>query len=136
MNRRRFLRGATGALLALPALPSLVRPVAAEPEPPRRFVAIKSYSSQRVIDWYPRFQGKGYEVRPFVPGNGKSDGSTICPIVLAEPHERRSDGRMCHGRRAPLTDLARDGRISAVLGIDVTGCPGNRSHRSSRCLQA
>lgn len=116
MNRRRFLRGA-GAWLALPVLPSLAprSAKAALPEP-RRFVALKSYSSQRVIDWYPRFHGNGYAARPFVPGDGKADGSTICPIRLAEPHERRSDGRVCHAHRAPLVDLVSDGRISAILG--------------------
>jgi hypothetical protein len=104
--------------LALPVLPSL-SPRSAQalaPEPPRRFIAIKSYSSQRVVDWYPRFQGKGYAARPFVPGDGKADGSTICPIRLAQPHERRSDGRMCHAHRAPLADLISDGGISAILG--------------------
>jgi len=69
-----------------------------------------------VIDWYPRFHGKGYAARPFVPGDGKADGSTICPIRLAEPHEQRSDGRVCHAYRAPLAELAPEGRISAVLG--------------------
>jgi hypothetical protein len=121
-SRRRFLRGAGGALLALPTLASLASLAssslarAAEPRPPRRFFAIKSYSTQRVVDWYPRFSGAGYQARPFAPGNGKQDGTTICPERLEAPHARRRDGRLCVGGRAPLIELARPGRLSRVLG--------------------
>lgn len=113
-SRRRFLRGAGGVLLALPALSSLAH--AAEARPPRRFFAIKSYSTQRVVDWYPRFAGAGHPARPFAPGNGKQDGTTICRERLEQPHARRRDGRLCFGGRAPLAELARPGQLSRVLG--------------------
>ncbi len=117
-GRRQFLRGASGALLALPALPSLwsTPAAAARAELPLRFLAIKSYSTQRVIDWYPRFSGNGYVARPFSPGNGKADGSTICPRQVAEPHARKSDGRLAHAGRAPLREILSHGRLSRVLG--------------------
>jgi hypothetical protein len=119
LPRRQFLRGAGGALLALPALSSLSTSSlarAAEPRSPRRFFAIKSYSTQRVVDWYPRFSGAGYQARPFAPGNGQQDGTTICPERLGQPHGRRRDGRLCFGGCAPLLDLARPGQLSRVLG--------------------
>jgi hypothetical protein len=118
-SRRRFLRGAGGAFLALPVLSSLAASSlarAAEPRSPRRFFAIKSYSTQRVVDWYPRFSGAGYAARPFAPGSGKQDGTTICPERLEQPHARRRDGRLCFGGRAPLVELARPGQLSRVLG--------------------
>ena len=116
--RRHFLRGSSGALLAVPVLTSLWprAALAAKPAPPRRFIAVKSYSSQRVIDWYPRFEGQGYQVRPFAAGNGQFDGSTICPDALPEAHARRSDGRLSLGHRAKLVELAAKGGISSVLG--------------------
>lgn len=117
-GRRRFLRNASGALLALPVLPSLWPrgAAAALPQPPQRFFAIKSYSSQRVVDWYPRFRGHGYEQRPFTPGNGKADGTTICPKRIGESLGKRQDGRHTFGHSARLMDLARPGQLSTLLG--------------------
>jgi hypothetical protein len=117
-SRRCFLRGACGAWLALPLLPSLfASPAGARSaEKPLRFVAIKSYSSQRVVDWYPRFAGRGYRARPFQPGDGKADGSTICPDRLARASGRHADGRAYYASRARLADLARAGQLSNILG--------------------
>ena len=61
LQRRMFLKGAGGAVLALPFLESLVprRAVGQTATPPKRFIALKTFSTQLVKEWYPRFTGNG-----------------------------------------------------------------------------
>jgi hypothetical protein len=118
-SRRCFLQGMQGALLALPLLPSLLpRTANAKPaQRPLRFIAIKSYSTQRLIDWYPRFSGNGYQARPFDPSDGKADGTTVCPNLIPEAVGSRAAGSAHHARSAPLRDLAAKGSLSPILGL-------------------
>ena len=54
LSRRRFLKGAGGAALALPFLPSLSVRGSAQTRPwPRRFIAIFSANGQHDANWYP-----------------------------------------------------------------------------------
>jgi hypothetical protein len=123
VNRRSFLVG-SGVSLAVPLLPSLFAssavagPAANKPNPakPRRFIAVKSYSTQRVVDWYPRFSGGDYKTRPFDPKVPKADGSTIANRRLEVSSGRHSDGREYYGSWAPLSELARGGSVSNILG--------------------
>lgn len=67
-HRRRFLRGAGGAALALPFLPSLAaRGSARTVAFPRRFIAIFSPNGQHHTNWYPtqpvNFMEKGTHIR-------------------------------------------------------------------------
>ena len=117
MNRRMFLSGSSGALLALPWLPSLLpRAARAQSSSPLRFVAVKSYSTQNLRSWYPSFSGNGYSARPYDPGDGKADGTTELTQRLPQSSGRHSDGNEYFGRWAPLTDLAAGGSLSPVLG--------------------
>lgn len=76
IRRRLLLQGAGGFTLALPILSSLLgkKASAAPAGPARRFIAIKSYSTQQIVDWYPTFTGNGYQLRD--SGN-TADGTTI-----------------------------------------------------------
>ncbi|HWA78010.1 MAG TPA: DUF1552 domain-containing protein [Polyangiaceae bacterium] len=116
-GRRLFLQG-LGACLALPVLPSLSRRAAAETlaPKPRRFFAIKSYSTQHLINWYPRFGGQGYRVRPFRPNDGSADGTTLLDRKLSTPSGVRRDGRQYFAGFAPLSELIQGGSISKILG--------------------
>ena len=122
LRRRSLLVGAGGACLALPVLSSVfagsARAESVEPRAPRalRFFAIKSYSTQRVVDWYPRFSGNGYRVRPFNPNDGKADGTTLLSRRFDEASGRHRDGRHYFARFAPLRELAAGGSLSAILG--------------------
>ncbi|MGH8311379.1 MAG: hypothetical protein ACRETX_16500, partial [Steroidobacteraceae bacterium] len=119
-GRRSFLIGSGGAFLALPPLPSLfARLSPAKTARPLRFFAIKSYSTQRLVDWYPRFAGNGYRVRPFDPSSGKADGTTILNQKLDEPSGRHRNGRQYFARFAPLKELSPGGRISTILGSSL-----------------
>ena len=33
------------------------------PTPPKRFIVLKSFSTQLVQEWYPRFTGNGYQLK-------------------------------------------------------------------------
>jgi hypothetical protein len=102
----------------LPLLPSLLARTAhaASKDAPRRFFAIKSYSTQRLVDWYPRFSGSGYRTRPSRPGDGRADGSTILERKLELPSGTRRDGRAYFAGVAPLSELVRGGSISKIIG--------------------
>ncbi|HEV8246751.1 MAG TPA: hypothetical protein VGP93_13330, partial [Polyangiaceae bacterium] len=119
LGRRAFLQG-TGTLLALPLLPSLFEKSAqaanSSPNTPLRFFAIKSYSTQHLVDWYPRFAGNGYQVRPFRPSDGSADGTTVLTQQFDEPSGKAKDGRSCFARFAPLADLAGPKGISHIIG--------------------
>ena len=78
--RRMFLKGAGGAVLALPFLESLVprRAAGQTMTPPKRFIALKTFSTQLVKEWYPRFTGNGYQLKDSkYSGSSKADGTTL-----------------------------------------------------------
>jgi len=80
MQRRTFLKGAGGALLAMPFLESLAPREAAgqTATPPKRFIVLKSFSTQLVQEWYPRFTGNGYVLQDSkYAGTTKADGTTL-----------------------------------------------------------
>jgi hypothetical protein len=59
LTRRFFLRGAAGAVLALPFLPSLLpRALRAQAIAPKRLIVMKSFSTQLIREWYPAFSGR------------------------------------------------------------------------------
>jgi len=116
LKRRMFLHGAGGALFALPWLPSLApRELHASPSAnPRRFIAIKSYSTQNIRDFYPSSAVSGYTLRSFGGdetggGNGKNDGTLALSQALAESSGRHSNGTAYTGTWAPLSDFASGG---------------------------
>lgn len=118
LRRRMFLQGAGGVLLALPFLPSLLaREARAQSATgPRRFIAVKSYSTQVIRSWYPTSSGNGYTARAYDPGNGKLDGTTNLKEQLAQSSGRHSTGSEYFAKWAPLSDLAAGGRFSEILG--------------------
>lgn len=99
-SRRRFLMGAAGASLALPFLESL-RPRRAGAQavvPPKRFITVKSFSTEVIKAWYPTMQGNGYMLKDArYPGTSKADGTTLLtqPLVAGKGYTW-----------APLTDFA------------------------------
>src|SRR5688572_20610861 len=107
--RRVFLRGAGGAALALPLLESLL-PRAAEAQvaaAPKRFIVLKSFSTQLVKQWYPAFTGNGYTLKDSKYSGSKADGTTLLTskLVAGAPYTW-----------APLRDLQTDQGISGILG--------------------
>ena len=109
LSRRMFLRGAGGALLALPVLESLLpaRAAAASAAAPKRFIVFKSFSTQLIKAWYPRFEGNGYVLKDSKYSGSKADGTTLLtePLVSGLPYTW-----------APLSDLRTDDGISGILG--------------------
>ena len=125
LERRLFLQGACGAFLALPWLPSLapreVRAQAGARAP--RFIAIKSYSTQNIRDFYPSRPVSGYTLRQYGGdekggGNGKNDGTLALAQDLAESSGRHSNGNAYTGKWAPLSDFAGEG-FSRILGPEL-----------------
>src|SRR5690606_1298224 len=78
-TRRHFLRGAGGAMLALPFLDSLLpRGATAQASTaPKRFIVLKTFSTQLVKKWYPSFEGNGYVLKDEVYRGSKADGTTL-----------------------------------------------------------
>lgn len=108
LPRRLFLRGLGGAALALPFLESLEpRTARAQATGPKRFIVVKSFSTQLVKDWYPRFEGNGYVLKNARYDGSKADGTTLLtePIVSGQPYTQ-----------APLTDFQTSSGISGILG--------------------
>jgi hypothetical protein len=109
VSRRRLLQGAGGAALAVPALESLLpRKVTAQAAPARRLIVVKSFSTQLIAEWYPAFQGNGYELKDAkYPGSTKADGTTLLtqPLVAGKGYTW-----------APLTDFQTPTGISGILG--------------------
>ncbi|MEM6994009.1 MAG: DUF1552 domain-containing protein [Myxococcota bacterium] len=102
-SRRMFLRGAGGATLSIPFLSSLSKPSAAHASAdgvPRRLIAIKSYSTQNIPDWYPTFVGNGYSLRT---GNAADGTTALNEQIPGTPYHQ-----------APLSDFAAEG-ISPIL---------------------
>jgi hypothetical protein len=108
MPRRLFLRGAGGAILALPFLESLApRTARAQASGPKRLIVVKSFSTQIVKEWYPRFEGNGYVLKNERYSGSKADGTTLLtnPLVSGLPYTQ-----------APLTDFQTTSGISGILG--------------------
>lgn len=95
-------------MLALPWLDSLTPrgAAAAAPAAPKRFICLKSFSTQLIRAWYPAFEGNGYELHDAVYSGSKADGTTLL-------HERIDGGPYT---RAPLRDLMTDAGLSGILG--------------------
>jgi hypothetical protein len=108
-SRRRFLRGAGGAALALPFLESLApKPASAQGTiAPKRLIVLKSFSTQLIQEWYPRFQGNGYQLHDAKYSDSKADGTTLLTQKLVS-----GSGYTW----APLTDLQTATGISGILG--------------------
>src|SRR5262245_10927498 len=107
-SRRLFLGGISGTLLALPWLESIGTGAAhAQDLPnPKRFICMKSFSTQLIKAWYPRFKGNGYELHDDVYSDNKADGTTLLSAPLGGgPYTQ-----------APLSDLTQAGAISDILG--------------------
>jgi hypothetical protein len=110
LNRRLFLKGAGGAVLAMPFLESLVPREAAGQTvtPPKRFIVLKSFSTQLVQEWYPRFTGNGYQLKDTkYAGSSKADGTTLLTQKLVSGKNYTW---------APLTDFQTSTGISGILG--------------------
>ena len=110
-------RAPAGAVLALPFLESLAPREAAgqAATPPKRFIVLKSFSTQLVQEWYPRFTGNGYALK-----DSKYAGAAR---PTAPPCSRRSWSaeRTTPGRRSP-TSRRRPG-ISGILGPALNPVP-------------
>ena len=107
--RRMFLKGAGGAVLAMPFLESLLprRAAAQAMTPPKRFIVLKSFSTQLIQDWYPRFTGNGYQLHDSKYTGDKADGTTLLTQKLVTGKNYTW---------APLTDLQTTTGISGILG--------------------
>jgi hypothetical protein len=111
--RRMFLRGAAGALMALPLLESLL-PREAEAQtatPPKRLIVLKSFSTQLIKEWYPAFQGNGYVLKNTKYSDSRGDGTTLLTqkLVSGLPYTW-----------APLSDFKTANGISGILGPKLT----------------
>jgi hypothetical protein len=107
LSRRQVLRGA-GAVLALPTLSSLLgRTASAAGTTGKAFIAIKSFSTQLVKEWYPAFTGNGYMLKNARYTGSKADGTTLLtqPLVSGLPYTF-----------APLRDLQTPNGLSGILG--------------------
>lgn len=108
LSRRFFLRGAAGALVALPFLESLLpRELRAQAvTPPKRLIVMKSFSTQLIKEWYPAFTGNGYALKNDRYSDSRGDGTTLLTQQLAGgPYTW-----------APLRDFETDTGISGILG--------------------
>jgi hypothetical protein len=111
-TRRALLKGAGGALLALPFLESLVPREASgqAATPPRRFIVLKSFSTQLVQEWYPRFTGNGYALKNSKYSGSKADGTTLLTQKLVSGKNYTW---------APLEELKTATGISGILGPEL-----------------
>lgn len=102
------MRGAGGALLALPFMPSLLSKEAAAQAAalPKRLIVLKSFSTQLVKQWYPAFTGNGYQLKNSKYNDSRGDSTTLLTQKLAGgPYTW-----------APLSDFKTDQGISGILG--------------------
>jgi hypothetical protein len=106
-TRRTILRGMGGAALTMPLLASLGSRRAAAADPIKRFIVVKSFSTQLISDWYPSFQGNGYALHDAKYTGSKADGTTLLTKPIA------SSGGYTW---APLADLQGGNGISGILG--------------------
>jgi hypothetical protein len=107
--RRMFLKGAGGAVLAMPFLESLLPRKAAGQAmtPPKRFIALKTFSTQLIQEWYPRFTGNGYQLHDSKYSGDKADGTTLLTQKLVSGKNYTW---------APLADFQTATGISGILG--------------------
>ena len=108
-TRRVFLRGAAGAALAMPFLGSLLPRSASGQavQAPKRFIVLKSFSTQLVKEWYPAFAGNGYQLHDAKYSDSKADGTTLLTQKLVSG---------ANYTWAPLADLQTATGISGILG--------------------
>lgn len=108
-TRRTFLRGAGGAVLALPFLESLMTGKARGQAlaAPKRFIVLKSFSTQIIKEWYPAFTGNGYVLKDDKYSGSKADGTTLLTQKLVSG---------MNYTWAPLTDFETPTGISGILG--------------------
>jgi hypothetical protein len=108
-SRRMILKGAGGAVLAMPFLESLLpRQAAAQAmTPPKRFIVLKTFSTQLIQEWYPRFTGNGYQLHDSKYSGDKADGTTLLTQKLVSGKNYTW---------APLTDFQTSSGISGILG--------------------
>lgn len=108
-TRRAFLRGAAGAVLALPFLESLAprEALGQAAAPPKRFIVLKTFSTQLIKEWYPRFTGNGYVLKDSKYSGSKADGTTLLTRKLVSGKNYTW---------APLTDFETPQGISGILG--------------------
>lgn len=107
-SSRRLFLGVGGTALALPVLESLLpRSAAAQAaSDPKRFICVKSFSTQLIKAFYPSFNGNGYQLKDDVYSGSKADGTTLLTAPLGGgPYTQ-----------APLADLATDAGLSQILG--------------------
>jgi hypothetical protein len=111
-SRRVFLRGAAGAALALPFLGSLAPRSAAgqAAQAPKRFIVLKSFSTQLVKEWYPAFTGNGYQLHDSKYSDSKADGTTLLTQKLVSG---------ANYTWAPLKDFSTANGISGILGAKL-----------------
>jgi hypothetical protein len=108
-TRRTFLRGTAGAVLALPFLESLAPRLARGQSviPPKRFIVLKSFSTQLVKEWYPAFTGNGYVLKNSKYSDSRGDGTTLLTQKLVSG---------ANYTWAPLGDFKTATGISGILG--------------------
>ncbi len=101
-NRRMFLQGVGGFTLGIPFLSSIApKAMAQSSGAAKRFIALKSYSTQVITDWYPARATSGYQLRgPWDYGN-RDDGTVALNTLIP--------GQSDH-RWASLQDFAGAGR--------------------------
>jgi hypothetical protein len=111
-SRRTVLRGAGGALLCMPFLESLW-PRQARGQavtPPKRFIVLKSFSTQLIQEWYPSFTGNGYELHDSKYSDSRADGTTLLTQKLVAGQNYTW---------APLSDLQTPTGLSGILGASL-----------------
>ncbi len=108
LSRRLFLGAAGGTLVALPYLESLMPRVARAQDAtdPKRFICLKTFSTQLIRGWYPALNGNGYQLKNAVYSGSKADGTTLLTASLP------GSG----GAQAPLRDFETSSGISSILG--------------------
>ena len=108
-SRRIVLRGLGGAALTMPLLESLLPRAVAAPMA-RRFIVVKSFSTQLISEWYPAFQGNGYVLHNARYTGSKADGTTLLtkPLVPGAGYTW-----------APLADLQTPTGVSGILGASL-----------------
>ncbi len=108
LSRRLFLGGLSGAIVALPMMDSLLPQLAKAQDAvdPKRFICMKSFSTQLIKAWYPRMDGNGYQLKDAVYSGSKADGTTQLTSPLGGgPYTQ-----------APLRDFESPQGISDILG--------------------
>jgi len=109
VSRRLFLSGAGGAMLAMPLLESLLSKTAQAQASaaPKRFIVMKSFSTQLIKQWYPGFTGNGYALKNSKYQGSKADDTTLLTqkLVAGMPYTW-----------APLRDFETPTGISGILG--------------------